>query len=308
MDDGAADSLGSMARCREKPLAVAIVPASTAGSIGSSSWINELNIRQPPDQLGDELGGSLGKRLAEIAPRSGVSEQTITARTLHHGRQRPGTRDGKLDRSLVSLGVLFEQIKVSAESADRQPMVPAGGVGEPPSSRLQVDGQPGKEGSRASDHLGVRSARRQLWQVGRSGHSANAILIASIMSVPGQEPMPVVRIAGSSPSEERLVTPEWPKWSHSRRLVSRCREPRPDPVQHLWWPSRARPQDLDHAPRPWPPWDAHGLEPAPGPTTPSGGWPVQVGCIALMVLTASASRGPTVMVLVVGVMVSTKRG
>ena len=158
-------SLGSTDRCREKPLAVAIVPASTAGSSGSSSWIDELNIRQPPAELGNELSDSLSKRLVEIAPRPVVGEQTITARTLHHGRHRPGARDRKLDRSLVSLGVLFEQIEVSAKCADRQPMIPAGCVGEPPSSRLQVDGQPGEEGSRASDHLGVRSARRKLRHV-----------------------------------------------------------------------------------------------------------------------------------------------
>ncbi len=74
----------------------------------------ELDIRQPPDEFGNELSDSFGKRLAEIASRSVVGEQAITARTLHHGRQRPGAGDRELDRSLVSLGVLFEQIEVSA--------------------------------------------------------------------------------------------------------------------------------------------------------------------------------------------------
>ena len=125
----------------------------------------QLDIGQPPAQLGNELSDSLGKRLAEIASRSVVGEHSITARTLHHRRQRPGAGDRELDRSLVSLGVLLEQIEVSAKRADGQPMISAGGVGEPPSGRLQVDGQTGEEGSRASDHLGVRSARRKLRQV-----------------------------------------------------------------------------------------------------------------------------------------------
>ena len=150
-----------MGRCRDRPLAVASVPPEHGREHGLVELDEQFDIGQPAAQLGSELSDALGERLAEVATRSGVGDHSITARPLHHRSQRPWAGNRELDGACVSLCMLLKLIKVRAQRTDGQPMISAGGVGEPPSGRLQVDGQTGEKRSRASDQLRVWSACRQ---------------------------------------------------------------------------------------------------------------------------------------------------
>ena len=69
----------------------------------------------------------------------------------------------------VPLGVLFKEIKVSAQCTDSEPMVTARSVSEPPPGWLQVNSQAGEERGGTSDHLGVRSASRKLRKIREFG-------------------------------------------------------------------------------------------------------------------------------------------
>ncbi len=129
-----------MGRCRDSPLAVASVPPKYGREHGLVELDEQFDIGQPAAQLGSELSDALGERLAEVATRSGVGHHSITTRPLHHRGQRPWTGNRELDGACVSLCMLLELIEVRAQRTDGQPMLPAGGVGEPPAGRLQVDG------------------------------------------------------------------------------------------------------------------------------------------------------------------------
>ena len=72
----------STGRCRPSPLAVAIPPASTAGSDGSSSWMIDLDLRQPAGQLGDQVDDPLLQRLGDVPPGAGVGQHLVAARVL----------------------------------------------------------------------------------------------------------------------------------------------------------------------------------------------------------------------------------
>ena len=61
---------------------MAIPPASTAGNDGSSSWMMTVDVRQPPGQLGDQVGDPLLQRLSDVPPGAGVGQHLVTARML----------------------------------------------------------------------------------------------------------------------------------------------------------------------------------------------------------------------------------
>src|SRR3954453_2803817 len=112
--------------------------------------------------------------------------------------------------------MLLQQIKIAAERADGKPMVPTGGIGQPPPGRLQVDRQTRQKGGRASDQLRVGPPCRKLRQVRkiRTLRERDLDRIRHVTAGPGtnsgglnQWQLAVLRGGGHAPVAEMVALP-----------------------------------------------------------------------------------------------------
>ena len=157
---------GCTTRCRPKPDAVGICPASTAGSAGSSTCTSS-----------SDAPGSRRRRSATWSSRPSASawarsrrapwsERTLSPRgfsTVADSVHGPATCT--LNGPGPALGLLLDGVEVLGEQRPGPAVVDPRGVGEPPAGRLEVGAEPGGQGQPAAGHRGRRTATGQLGQV-----------------------------------------------------------------------------------------------------------------------------------------------
>jgi hypothetical protein len=112
---------------------------------------------------------ALGERLGQLAPRTEVAEDLVTARLLHGRGERPRPGHLDLEGAGIAVGQVFEGVQVLGEQAARTSVVDAGGVGEPPAGGLQVGTELGHHGERTPGHVRDGPAAGDLGQVRQVG-------------------------------------------------------------------------------------------------------------------------------------------
>ena len=145
------------------PLVVRTMPAATAGSEGSSNWINHV-APHPSPQLSPVVGDQLPIGGQEITHQSAVRHQAITL-AFHGGRQRVRTRELLLGKSGVTTPRRLDSIEVLAEQRARTAHLFDAALNSHPvtvvvaqKSALTAE----KQTQRPPDHVGPRAPARAI--------------------------------------------------------------------------------------------------------------------------------------------------
>jgi hypothetical protein len=112
------------------------------------------------------LSDPLRQGLRQLAPGPVVSQHPVAPRPLDGGRQRPRPGHLDLEAPAVPLELLLDNVEVLGEERPGSTLVDPGGVGQPPPGRLEVRAELDHHRERAPGQAGVRSATRDLGQVG----------------------------------------------------------------------------------------------------------------------------------------------
>ena len=126
--------------------------------------------RDASPHLGQVVAQTGGQRLGQVATQPVVGQHPVAARALHRGGQRPRPGHLQLEQAVVALRLLLDGVEVLAQQRDRPPVVDAGGVGDAPPGRLQVDPHALEQRQRAPHHPGRGSPPGHLGHVGQPGH------------------------------------------------------------------------------------------------------------------------------------------
>ena len=161
-------SASSTGLTRFRPLALGTLPASTAGSEGSSTCSSS---RAPgtraatPDRCAATPSASDSVR-SRTAPGSASTGSWLRA-SSRAGRHRPRPADLQLQRALVAVGRLFQRIQVPGQQRLRAAHVPARAVGEAPAPGGHVHRQVDQQPRGPADHVRAHAAVRELDQAGQ---------------------------------------------------------------------------------------------------------------------------------------------
>ncbi len=128
---------------------------------------------QSAAQFGDLPIDRLSKRLGDVPDGLGIAESALPRAHLQRRRQRPGADHLDLHRPGVVLRLLLEGVEVLGKHRPRVSDLAAGRRREAPPRRGRLDREVArhrsKHGGGPADHVGTRSAGRQLGDVHEPG-------------------------------------------------------------------------------------------------------------------------------------------
>ena len=126
--------------------------------------------RDASPHLGEVVAQPRGQRLRQLAAQAVVGQHAVAAGALHRGGQRPRPGHLQLEEAVVALRLLLDRVEVLAQQRDGASVVDAGGVGDAPPGRLQVDAHALEQRERAPDHPGRCAPAGHLGHVDEPGH------------------------------------------------------------------------------------------------------------------------------------------